>query len=707
MAGFRADSETKTSRGRGGSGEDLNLSSRENASLDPKREILDGLPVLVLLEQAGKITFANAEARQALGLTEDEWVPRPVEEALWGLFAGTAEPQTTLAGTRRGSPFHATLPAKDGSLVSVEGAYCILNSEKREAVIVALPREPKRAPKSRLMEDVLASLPEAVAIEYQNHILYSNPAFTRMFGYSAEDAIGGSLRELIVPETRWNENAALAKAVDDHGFASIETVRSNKAREFVDVSLQMAPLIVNGDKVGYVFSFRDIGEHKTTEEKLQHDAMHDVLTGLPNRALILDRINLTLNRRLRNPEYGCGVLYMDLDRFKEVNDELGHAAGDVLLTGVAGRLRATLRPQDSAARLGGDEFAVLVENILTATDLEIVAARILRELDRPFEVFGHSIQVAASIGAAMATPEHTTSDLLLRDADFALYRAKQGGRGRFEIFDKHLEVFVTSQQERERELRAAVEKRQFAFEYEPIYRLADGKLEGFETFLRLRRADGTIEDFKEAPGMADEAGISLLLVREALENVCAQLRSFADSLPNDALLMTVNLTRRQLFHPDLIAYLMRALATSGADPARLLFEVPESAFNTDPDASVAVLQRLADWQMRVALDEFGSNLAPLNYLVHLPVGMVKLAPRLTANAGSTGKQLAVLETLVKLGNTLGMQIAAEGIENPEQLVALTRMGCVLGQGPLFSAGVGPEGAMELARAGYWRLTPES
>jgi Amt family ammonium transporter len=700
--GFRDDSEAKTNRGRGGFSEAMTSSLREITASDPKREVLDGLPVMVFLETAGKIVFANAEARQALGLTEEGWVPRPVEEALWGLFAGTAEPQTSLASTRGGNPFHATLPAKDGSLLPVEGAYCMLNAEKREAVIVAFPTERERAPKTRLMEDVLASLPEAVAIEYQNHVLYTNPAFTRMFGFSAEESIGGSLRELIVPETRWNENAALLKALDDRGSVIIETVRSNKAGEFVDVSLQLAPLLVNGDPVGYVYTFRDIGEHKNTEERLQHDAMHDVLTGLPNRALLLDRVNLTLNRRLRNPDYGCGVLYLDLDRFKEVNDELGHAAGDVLLTGVAARLRATLRPQDSAARLGGDEFAVLVENILTAYDLEIVAARILRELERPFEVFGHTIQVGASIGAAVASPEHSTSDLLLRDADFALYRAKQGGRGRYEIFDKHLEVFVTSQQERERELRSAVEKRQFAFQYEPIYRLADCKLEGFESFLRLRRADGSVDNFQELSGMADDVGISLLLAQATVEAVCAQLRTFADRLPQQPLLMTVNLTRRQLYHPDLIAHLMRALANSGADPARLLFEAPEHAFNENPDAAVAILQRLADWQMRVAVDNFGSSLAPLNYLVHLPIGMVKLAPRLTAAAVSTGRQMAVLESLIRLGNTLGVEIVAQGIQTQEQLAALIRMGCGLGQGPLFSVPVDPDRALALAAAGYWQ-----
>ena len=356
----------------------MEANSHGNTNLEAQREVLDALPVLVFLERAGKIVFANAEARQLLGLTGDEWVPRPVEDVLWGLFPGTAEPQTLLTGTRHGSPFHATLPAPNNRLVSVEGTYSICNAQLREAVIVAHPSEKERAPKSRLMEDVLSSLPEAVAIEHQNHVLYTNPAFTGMFGYTAEEAGGGSLRELIVPETRLNENAMLLRAVDEQGSATMETVRVNKAGELVDVSMQIAPLLVGGAKVGYVFTFREIGEMKATEAKLQHDAMHDVLTGLPNRALFLDRLHLTLTRRLRHPENGCGVLYVDLDQFKAVNDSLGHAAGDVLLMSIAGRLRSSLRPQDSAARLGGDEFAVLVENIVTAGDLEIVAKRILR-----------------------------------------------------------------------------------------------------------------------------------------------------------------------------------------------------------------------------------------------------------------------------------------------------------------------------------------
>ena len=681
----------------------MNLSENQNPGTN--REVLDGLPVLIFLERNGKIIFANAEARRALGLTEGEWVHMPVEDILWGLFPGTAEPQTPLTGTGGSSPFHATLPAMDGRLTSVEGTYSVLDQESREAVIVAHITERQRAPKSQLMEDVLASLPEAVAIEHQRHVLYTNPAFTRMFGYTADEIGGSSLRELIVPETRLNEHAALIKAVDDHGFATAETVRSNKAGELVDVSLQIAPLLVNGSKVGFVFAYRDIGEHKETEQRLQHDAMHDVLTGLPNRALFLDRIKLTLNRRLRNPDYGCGVLYLDLDHFKEVNDSLGHAAGDVLLTSVASRLCATLRPQDSAARLGGDEFAVLVENILTAYDLEIVASRILRELERPFDVFGHAVNAGASIGAAMAGPDHTSSEALLRDADLAMYRAKQAGGGRYEIFDRHLEVCVTSQQERERELRSAVEKRQFAFQYEPIYRLADGKLEGFEFFLRLRRPDGTLESFQESFAIAEDTGLAISLGREMLDAACAQLRAWTDRAPKLDLILTINLTRRQLYHPDLIAHLMKAIATSGANPSRLMFEAPESAFNENPDAAVAILQRLADWQVRVAVDDFGSSLAPLNHLVNLPVGMIKLTSRLTAAALATGRQLAVLESLIRLGNTLDLQMVAQGILAQEQLAALIRMGCPLGQGSLFSPPLNAEQACELVDAGYWALAP--
>jgi diguanylate cyclase (GGDEF)-like protein/PAS domain S-box-containing protein len=681
------------------------LTLPENSDWSKQQEILDALPVLIFLEQAGRIVFANTEARQMLGLMEDEWVPRPVEDVLWGLFPGTAEPQTLLTGTKKGSPFHATMPAKDGTLLPVEGTYSILDAESREAVIVAHPGGRDRAPKSQLMEDVLASIPEAVAIEHGNHVLYTNPAFTRMFGYTAEESGGGSLRELIVPETRLSEQATLEKAVDEQGGALVETVRAHKSGDLVDVSLHCAPLLVDGFRVGYVYTFRDIGERMQTEKSLEHDAMHDVLTGLANRALFMDRLNLALARRVRRPNQSCGVLFLDLDRFKEINDVLGHAAGDVVLIAVAERLHAVLRPQDSAARLGGDEFAVLVEGIVSAADLEVVSKRILTEMARPFDLFGHNVQAVASIGAAMAGPDHTSPDLLVRDADFAMYRAKQSGGGRYEIFDKHLEVIVSSQQERERELRYRLEKRLLEFSYQPFFRLRDGRLEGFECLLRWRRPDGSVDSFGDLLAVAEETGLSVTLGRETMEAACWQLRSWHEAVPHVEILLAVNMTHRQFYNPDMVLQLQRTLSASGADPAHLMFEVPESALNENPDAAVVILQRMVDCNVRVAMDDFGSNLAPLNHLVRLPLDMVKLDPKLTAAATSIGRQQALLESMLRLGHTLGIQVVAQGIETPEQLRALGRMGCEFGQGLLFSPALDSGLALKLAELGHLAVAP--
>jgi Amt family ammonium transporter len=510
-----------------------------------------------------------------------------------------------------------------------------------------------------------------------------------MFGFTAEEVSGGNLRDFIVPETRQFENAMLEKNVDDYGQASMETVRLNKAGDLVDVALRAAPLLVNEARVGYVLSFRNIGERKKIEASLQHDVMHDVLTGLPNRALFLDRLNLALTRRARRLDQGCGVLFLDLDRFKAINDELGHAAGDELLTAVAGRLGAALRPQDTAARLGGDEFGVLVENILTVNDLDIVAGRIMQEMKRPFEIFGHTVDASVSIGVAMAGGDHQTSEAMLRDADLAMYRAKLEGGGRFEIFDKHLETHMTSQQERERELRRVLENREFEIWYEPIFRLATGKVEGYEAVLRWRRADGSVDTFNDLLVLAEETGLSISLGRETLDAVCRQLQMWTGGVERTNLTLNVNLTARQFYHPDWVAQLKRTLDATGANPARLMFEVSETALNQDPDAAVAILQRMVDLNVRVAVDNFGAGLAPLNHLVRLPIDVVKMDAKLTAAATSSGRQLALVRALVQLSHTLGVAIMAQGIETAEQLEALRRLGCELGQGRLLAGPLEP------------------
>ena len=668
----------------------------KNANSAQQREILDALPVLVFLERAGQIVFANAEARRAMGVGESEWVQRPVEDVVWGLFPGTAEPQTLLTGSRIGSPFHATLACKGGRMTPLEGTYSILDPELREGVIVAHLAARERSPKPRLMEDVLASIPEAVAIVHGGQVLYTNPAFTLMFGFAPEEVSGSNLRDFIVPETRQHENAMLQKMLSEQGRICVETVRMTKNGELVDVAMQVAPLMVNGGVSGHVMTYRDIGERKQVEAKLQHDAMHDVLTGLPNRALFHDRLQLALSRRTRRRDQGCGVLFLDLDDFKKINDTLGRAAGDMLLLAVAQRLRAVLRPQDTAARFGGDEFGILVENVTSPADMETIAQRVLAELDRPFDVLGHRVHAVASLGAAMAGQEHDSPELLIRDADFAMYRAKQEGGHRCEIFDRQMQLRVSVQQERERELRHVLTKREFELWYQPIFRLATGHVEGFESLLRWRRADGSVDSFRDLLPVAEDTGLSISIGRDTIDTACRQLQSWIETIPGNTLMMSMNVTQRQFYHDDMVGQLRRILGETGAIPSRLMFEVSESTINENPDRALAILQRMVDCGVRVAIDNFGANLAPLNHLVRLPIDVVKLDPKLTIAATGVGRQLALVESLIHVCKSVGVQLLAQGIETHEQLRVWQTLGCELGQGYLLAHALEPARAYSLA-----------
>jgi len=682
----------------------MNVNVPQNWESPEQQDILDGLPALIFLERAGRIVFANVEARKLLGWADGKWVSRPVEEVLWGLFPGTAEPQTALVGGRSSRPFHATLATRSGRLLPIEGTYCALSGELRDAVIVAQPVGRDRIPRPRLMEDVLASIPEAVVIVRGSRVLYTNAAFTRMFGYTAEEASGGELSNLIVPETRLHEHVTLEKAMEDYGRAFLETVRMTRNGQLVDVAMQIAPLLVAGEKAGHVITFRDIGERKQVEARLQYDAMHDPLTDLPNRALFQDRVTLALMRRARRGE-GCGILSVDPDNFESIHATLGHAAADTLLVALAGRLCSCLRPQDTAARLGGDEFGILVEDVVNTYDLEIVARRVLAEMERPFEIFGYSLSVNVSIGVAMAGADDVTPEALLRDAGLALYHARQAGGQRFQIFDRQMGEETHFLRERERDLRQALSDRKFELWYEPIFRLATGELDSFESILRFRRADGSIDTFNDLLPAAEETGVSISIGRDALETVCRQLRDWSKAMPGNTLALTVNLTHRQFYHEDMAAHLKKTLAATKADPSRLVLEIPEAAVNERPDAALAIVQRIADCGVRVALDHFGSSMAAFNQLIRLPVSVVKMDAQLSVAAVKTGSQLALIESVIHLGKAMGVQLAAQGIETQEQLNAWRRMGCELGQGPLFSRPIDAAGALEIAVGGQHTSLP--
>ena len=487
----------------------------------------------------------------------------------------------------------------------------------------------------------------------------------------------------------------------------METVRRNKAGELVDVSLQSRRCRWMGRRRDTCYTFRDICERKENEANLQQDAMHDVLTGLPNRALFLDRLNLALAAGCAGRTRGAGCLFLDLDQFKEINDVLGHAAGDVVADG-RGRTAAqrSLRPQDSAARLGGDEFAVLVEDILNAGDLETVAKRISgRDGAALRYLWSHRA------GRRPALARRWPDRIMLRPICWCgtrtlpciapSRRAAGGTRSSTSTWK------WSSAASRSASANCATGSTSGCSSF-CICRSSgsqDGRLEGFECLLRWRRADGSVDSFGDLLAVAEETGLSITLGRETMEAACWQLRSWRTALPHVDISLAVNLTHRQFYNPDMVLQLQRTLSASGADPTQLMFEVPESALNESPDAAVAILQRMVDCNVRVAMDDFGSSLAPLNHLVRLPLDMVKLDPKLTVAATSTGRQQALLESLLRLGRTLGVQVVAQGIETPEQLRALSRMGCELGQGLLFSPPLDSGQALKLAEQGHLATAP--
>lgn len=672
----------------------------QNAESRQQCEVLDALPALVFLERAGRIVFANAEALDVMGMAGARWMPRSTEEVLWGFFPGVAEPQTALAGSRGGSPFHATLAGRGGRIIPVEGTYSILNAELREGVIVAHVSARERAPKPRLMEDVLASLPEAVAIVHGGRVLFVNQSFTRMFDYTEDECSGRNLRDLIVPDTRHHENAMLQRAMEDHGRVSVETVRMKKSGELIDVAMQIARLMVNGAEAGYVLTYRDIAERKQLEAQLQQDAMHDVLTGLPNRAIFEDRLKLALSRRARKREENCGVLLLDLDHFAGINGAIGHAAGDMLLMTAAGRLRATLRPQDTPARLGGDDFAILVESIPAMPDLELVAQRVHRDLCRTYDLLGHKIQTAVSMGIVLSADERHTPEAMLRDADVALQRAKQAGGGRCEVFERGPAIQLSTEKQRERQLRQVLDQREFELWYQPMIRLATGVVEGFEAMPRRRRADGSVDTLQDLLAVADDTGMILRMGRETMEMACRRLQDWSAMAGGSGLFLSLDVTRRQFYQDDLAAQVQSVVAATGIDPARLMLEVGEGVVSDDPDRATAILQRLVDCGVRAALDHFGADLAPLNHLLRLPVEMVKLDAKLTLVTQEPGRRLALLESLVHVAKSAGVQLLALGVQSQPQLQLLRELGCDLGQGPLFSLALEPESARQLAGSSH-------
>ncbi len=687
-----------------------------------QKSLLEALPCYVFVQRGSSVVYANRVAREILHL--EEGAVLAVDDLFRGQFPGFAyaHPGTALRGSAHvfgsgslsySSDFNCQMRTPLDSSVPVRGSFRMLRVEPEpELLIVALrsQRAPEQASEhsehaspSNFLEQLLNAAPEAIMITRGSKILHINREFESLFGFNADEALGQNTYDILIPETRRHEFDMLEHTMQLHGRASMETVRLHKSGELIDVSILVAPISMAGVEVGNFVSYRDIREKKQTDARLQHDALHDPLTGLANRNLFLDRLQLTMARQQRHSKLNFAVMFLDLDRFKAVNDNLGHASGDELLVHMAGRLRACFRPQDTVARFGGDEFAVLIEDVTNVSDITAIADRAQHDIRLPIALNGHEVFVSASIGIAFGTLDHTSPEQVLRDADYAMYQAKSNGNARHEVFDGSMHVHVAAQMRKEQDLKQALENKEFEVWYQPIYRLANGEIDGFEALLRWRRPNGEFVPLQDFLPTAEETGVIVPIGLFVLEEVSRQLNSWAETLPDAKPGIDVNLSLRQFTDPQLLDHLARLLANAKFSPRQLCLEVTETAVNQDPEGALAVFQGLADLKVSTALDNFGAGLASMNHFIRLPIDRVKVDRRLIAYLPIPGKQAAILQTIFDLGRMLEVSMLAVGIESREQLDALLKYGCDLGQGHLLSPPVAKEKAQALLQSGRWSI----
>ena len=437
----------------------------------------------------------------------------------------------------------------------------------------------------------------------------------------------------------------------------------------------------------------DITEQKRAEEQLLHDAFHDGLTGLPNRALFTDRLDRALERAKRRDDFTVAILFLDLDRFKVVNDSLGHMTGDQLLIGVDRRLESSLRRVDTVARLGGDEFVVLLEDISEATQS---AERIQAQLREPFILDENEVFTSASIGIAASTTDYSRAEDIIRDADIAMYRAKSMGKARFELFDEAMHGRAVELLQLETDLRKAVDREEFRLYYQPIVSLDSGDIVGFEALIRwMHPARGLTYPAAFLP-LAEETGLSQIMGNWILRQACKQLKAWQTGPATGRdLWVSVNLSSRQLLQPDLTKVVAKTLAEAQVVPNSLQLEVTEGIIMDEPEAATAVLVGLRDLSVRLPIDDFGTGYSSLAYLHRFPISSLKIDKSFVKNVGSGGEDDVIVRTIVNLAHNLDMDVIAEGVETEEQLESLKALGCEFGQGFLFSKAVPAEEATAL------------
>ena len=654
------------------------------------RTIFEGASVGILrVETDGRMVEANPAMEKMLGYSADELAemdlrrythPEDVEYNL-ALF------RELMAGDRDSFQLEKRCYHKDGTLIWVQVTAALERDAQgkpkfaismlediteRKVAQEALLRQ-----EERLSALILHSADAIFTIDKDCRISFASPAAVTLLESGGETHLGQSLLDFFDADSRQGivrqlENLAAMPSgatvpLEAHiraGGGQLRAVEGTGCNLLGDTSID-----------GTVVTLRDVTARAELEEQLTRRALHDDLTGLPNRALFADRLAHALDSAAREPDLHVAVLFVDLDDFKAVNDGMGHAAGDELIRGVAARIRAGLRPSDTVARLGGDEFAVLVDRVPSLEYANDVAQRVLELLSLPIDVAGVSLAVPASVGITLALQDSDVESLL-RDADIAMYTAKSRGKGRIAIFDETLRDVATQRLALKIELPEALRLGQFRLDYQPIQSVSDREIVGFEALIRWHHPSRGIVPPGEFIPAAEQSGLIIEIGRWVLEQACRQAVAWnaANARP---LSMSVNVSAVQLHNPGFTDLLRNTLETTGLAPQLLTIELTESVL-VDQDRVVQILEQLHTVGVKIAIDDFGTGYSSLSYLQKFPVTSVKVDRSFVAEL--TNGDPGLVRSIVSLAEALGLTTVAEGVETAGQLEALTALDCDLSQG---------------------------
>src|SRR5215204_423958 len=543
-------------------------------------------------------------------------------------------------------------------------------------------------------EMVLKSAGEGIfGLDLHGNVAFVNPAASDMTGWSTQDLLGRPMHKLL-HHTKPDGTPYPGEECPIYAAFTTGTTHSRDDEVFwrkdgtsFPVEYTSNPIFEDGEIVGAVVTFRDITERKALEQQLHHQAFHDLLTGLPNRALFMDRLQHALTRANRRGSK-LAVLFTDLDNFKVINDSLGHKAGDLLLVAVAERLKACLRPEDTAARLGGDEFTVLVEDIANVGEVVQIAEPIAEILQPPFTLEEQEVFTTVSIGIAFNNSAQAQPADLLRHADLAMYRAKHRGKARYEVFEPSMDAKAVERLILETGLRRALVRQQFRVYYQPIVALDNDKVAGAEALVRWEHPQRGLLLPEEFLSVAEETGLIVRIGQWVLREAGKQARIWQERYPvTPPLTISVNLSTRELFHPKLV---VEVLSESEIDPASLQLEITEGAMTTNGMSSTdRTLRNLKRMGVQLAIDDFGLGYSSLSYLKRFPVDFLKIDRSFIAGLGRepncvSTKDTEIVKAMIELTHALGLRVIAEGVETSEQLARLRNMKCDLAQGNYFS-----------------------